>query len=186
MKKIIYLFLLCSFSIHSFAKSEEKKVEEKKSDEKKGTYTEEQFYEKLKQEVAKIKKTSVVEMTQDLIGREQKVVQREEELLRREEEIKNVGAELEKKIVEFDARQKQFLGCVQKNENDEKLRVKKMVEVVSNMSPAKAAQLIETQESDISVRILSQLDNLKAAKIFNVMNKEKSAQLQKQYLLMKQ
>jgi flagellar motility protein MotE (MotC chaperone) len=77
------------------------------------------------------------------------------------------------------------LGCLQKHEDDAKNRVSQQVEVVSNMQPAKAALLLSVQEADIAVQILQLLDPKKASKIFNLMDKEVSARLQKQYMNMK-
>jgi flagellar motility protein MotE (MotC chaperone) len=53
------------------------------------------------------------------------------------------------------------------------------------MKPDKAAEVLSVQESDIAVRILQAIDSKKASKIFNFMDKEISAKLQRQYLLMK-
>ncbi len=53
------------------------------------------------------------------------------------------------------------------------------------MRPEKASQLLSVQGAEISVQILSEIDEKKASKIFNLMDKEISARLQKQYLDMK-
>lgn len=78
-----------------------------------------------------------------------------------------------------------FIGCVQQNEDEGKGRVAQLVEMVSNMKPQKAAEVLSVQEADIAVKILQMIDAKKASKIFNFMDKEVSARLQKQYLNMK-
>ena len=60
-----------------------------------------------------------------------------------------------------------------------------MVEVISNMRPQAAAQLLSVQENDIALKILGALDSVKVSKIFNLMTKEISSRLQKQYINMK-
>ena len=53
------------------------------------------------------------------------------------------------------------------------------------MKPDKAASVLSVQDSEIAVQILQMIDPKKASKIFNFMDKEVSAKLQKQYLQMK-
>ena len=64
------------------------------------------------------------------------------------------------------------------------MRVQQLVEVISNMKPQRAADLLSVQDPDISVRIFEKTNPTKASKIFNLMDKEVSARLQKQYLNM--
>ena len=66
------------------------------------------------------------------------------------------------------------------------MRINQLVEVISNMKPAKAAEILSVQEAQISVKIIERIDPSRASKIFNLMEKEVSARLQKQYLNMQQ
>ncbi len=86
---------------------------------------------------------------------------------------------------DFEARQRSFLGCVKGNEEESKARVGQLVETISNMKPQKAAEILSVQDSEIAVRILQMINPKTASKIFNFMDKEVSAKLQKQYLEMK-
>ena len=52
------------------------------------------------------------------------------------------------------------------------------------MKPQVAAEMLSVQESKLSVEIISKLDPVKVSKIFNLMDKEISARLQKEYLNM--
>jgi flagellar motility protein MotE (MotC chaperone) len=153
------------------------------------TYTEEEFHKRVAEEVRKkvdtVKNKTVAELTKELLDKEEVLRLRAIELIKRDDQLKVNGAELEKRIKVFEARQQDVLGCAEKNEQDLKNRVTQQVDVVSNMQPAKAAQLLSVQEPDIAVRILQMLDPKKASKIFNLMDKEVSARLQKQYLNMK-
>lgn len=153
------------------------------------TYTEEEFTkavaEQVRKKVDEVKNKSVSDLTKELITKEEAIRLRELELEKREDQIKVNSSEIEKKIKEFNARQGSVLGCVEQNDEEMKARVGQQVEVVSNMKPEKAAQLLSVQDADIAVRILQMLDPKKASKIFNLMEKEVSARLQKQYMDMK-
>ncbi len=153
------------------------------------TYSEEEYLKKVAEEVRKrvddIKNKSVTELTKELVDKEEALRLRAVELTKREDQLKINGAELEKRIKSFEERQHGVLGCVEKNDEEARGRLAAQVDVVANMQPAKAAQLLSVQEPDIAVRILQMLDPKKASKIFNLMDKEVSARLQKQYLNMK-
>jgi flagellar motility protein MotE (MotC chaperone) len=170
---LIIVSMLCSLSLFA---------QDKK-------YTEEEFVkavaEQVKKQIENIKNKSVTELTKELVTKEESIKLKELELQKKEDQIKVNATELENKIKKFHNEQKDLLGCLQKNDNDQQTRVNQQVEVISNMQPAKAAQLLSVQEADISVRILQLLDPKKASKIFNLMDKEVSARLQKQYMNMK-
>ena len=108
------------------------------------------------------------------------------EIEQRAEQLKISEETLTKNILEFENDKKKILGCIDENQKNEMRRVTQLVEMISNMKPAKAAELLSVQESQISVKIIEKIDPSKASKIFNMMDKEVSARLQKQYLNMKQ
>jgi flagellar motility protein MotE (MotC chaperone) len=169
-----YLFISMLISVNAFANLK---------------YTEADFIKKVAEEVKKkvddIKNKSVADLTKEIIEKEETVKLRELELEKKEEQVQIHSKELEKKVKSFDTNQQSILGCVLKNEEEQKSRIAQQVEVISNMLPAKAAELLSVQEPEISVKILQLLDSKKASKIFNLMDKEVSARLQKQYLNMK-
>ena len=173
--KLFMILISVFFSYHVFSKDKK--------------YTEEEFVkavaEQVKKQVENIKNKSVTELTKELVTKDESLKIKELDLQKKEDQIKVNASELEKKIKQFHNEQKELLGCIQKNDTDQQTRVNQQVEVVSNMQPAKAAQLLSVQEADISVRILQLLDPKKASKIFNLMDKEVSARLQKQYMNMK-
>jgi flagellar motility protein MotE (MotC chaperone) len=175
---IRFLALLFFFSPVSLSVGNDEKV-----------YTENEFQKKLYEELEKLAKTikrkSVRELSNDLIKKKKELSLREIDLNKRAEALEKSEKELSKKLVSFQKKQNRLIGCIKENKDEEMGRIKKLVEVVSNMKADKAAQLISVQDPDISIKILSLLDTVKASKIFNVMDKEKSAQLQKQYLNMK-
>lgn len=153
------------------------------------TYSEEEFIKKVNEEVKKrlgeVKNKSVMDLTRELMDKEEALRLQSLDLVKREDQLKVNGQELEKRIKSFEARQLEVLGCAQKNDEDFKNRLSQQVEMISNMQPAKAAALLSTQEPDIAVQILQHLDSKRASKIYNLMDKEVSARLQKQQLNMK-
>lgn len=155
----------------------------------KRTYTEEEFIKKVTEETKKkvdtIKNKSVSDLTKELLDKEEKLRLRELELLKQQDQLKVTEADLAKRYVDLATKQKDFIGCIQKNNEENKARIGQLVEMVSNMKPEKASSVLSVQDSDIAVQILQMIDPKKASKIFNFMDKEVSAKLQKQYLLMK-
>lgn len=152
-------------------------------------YTEKDFIHKVNEEVKKkvdtIKNKSVSELTKELLDKEEKLKLREIELQKEQDSINVSESELGQKYSAFEARQRSFLGCVKNNEEESKGRVGQLVETISNMKPQKAAEILSVQDSEIAVRILQMINPKTASKIFNFMDKEVSAKLQKQYLEMK-
>lgn len=153
------------------------------------TYTEEQFVKKVNEEVKKkvdsIKNKSVSELTKELLDKEEKLKLKELELQKQSDAMRVTESDIEKRYKDLNEKQKNFIGCVEKNEDDSKARIGQLVDMVSNMKPQKAAEVLSVQDSEIAVKILQMIDAKKASKIFNFMDKDVSAKLQKQYLLMK-
>jgi flagellar motility protein MotE (MotC chaperone) len=152
-------------------------------------YTEEEFKTAVMEEAAKLMKkagsANLVDFSKELLEKEEAIKNKELTVKKEQEELEMSKADFKKKLVEFQDSQKKFLGCVdEKNEKADK-RVSQMVDVISGMKPQNAADVLTVQDPDLSVRILSELDSAQASKIFNLMDKEVSARLQKQFLQMK-
>ena len=175
----LFKFIFLSFILIQFAYSE---------DEKK--YTEAEFKEKLKAEVERkvglIKKKTLTQFANELLEKEDAIREKERKLSEREEQLKKGEASLLKKITELETSKNKIIGCIDEHNKNEELRVTKVVEMISGMKPAKAAGVLSTLDSNISVKLLEKIDSTKASKIFNLMDKEVSARLQKQYLNMQQ
>jgi flagellar motility protein MotE (MotC chaperone) len=177
MESIKLIFIItCVFSFHVFA-----------GDEK--IYSQNEFDQKLRKQVKRqielIKKKSISELAKELSDKSISLEQKKIELDKKEELLKNQNEDFLKKVRDFESIKIGIIGCLEKNEEQKNNRINKVVEVISNMKPVKAAEILAVQESTISVNILSKLDPTKASKIFNLMDKEISARLQKQYLHMK-
>lgn len=176
MKKLVLILLV--FNLNPSFGSDEKK------------YTQKDFDEKVKKEVERqinlIKKKSITQLTKELLEKERSLHKKEQSLDKQVEQVKMSEASLLKRIEAFEGEKKKIIGCVDDHKNSELLRVKQLVQVISNMKPNKAAELLSVQDSHISVKLLEKIDPTKASKIFNLMDKEVSARLQKQYLNMQQ
>ncbi len=179
-KLIILLFIIVSFNI--FSSETEKKTDDK-------IFSQKEFDEKVKttidRQIDMIKKKSISELAKELSDKSLKLENKEEELQKREELIAIQNRDFLEKVSKFEVMKSSIIGCIENNENQKNSRINKVVEVISNMKPVKAAEILAVQDSDISINILSKLEAAKASKIFNLMDKEISARLQKQYLDMK-
>jgi flagellar motility protein MotE (MotC chaperone) len=153
------------------------------------TYTEEEFIKKVNEavkiKVDSIKNKSVSDLTKELLDKEEKLKLKELELQKQSDSMRVSETDISRRYADLSEKQKNFIGCVEKNEEDSKSRIGQLVEMVSNMKPQKAAEVLSVQDSEIAVKILQMIDAKKASKIFNFMDKDISAKLQKQYLLMK-
>lgn len=153
------------------------------------TYSEEEFKKALDAEVdAKIRRVNgsqMVDFSKELLQREEMIKVKELEVKKQDEQLKLNMVDFEKRVKEFQDTQKKFIGCVDEQDQKAQKRVTQMVDVISGMKPQSAANLLSVQESDIAVKILGQLDPIKVSKIFNLMDKEISAKLQKQFMTMK-
>lgn len=152
-------------------------------------YTEKEFQEKLQKEVAakfeKLAGGSLVDFSKQLMEKEEKLRLAELNLKQKEDELKNSDRDIQAGIKTFQERQNKFLSCLDENQRKKQERIQHMVDSIAGMKPKTAADLLSVQEADISIQILGKLDSSKVSKIFNLMDKEISARLQKQYMTMK-
>ncbi|MBT4792664.1 MAG: hypothetical protein HON90_13910 [Halobacteriovoraceae bacterium] len=176
MKIVIFsMFIFLTFNIFA----EEKKIS-----------SAEKFEARVKKEVERqvslIKKKSLAALTNELLEKDRKLKKVSKQLDHRVEQVKISEMTLLKKIEELEGTKKKIIGCIDEHKQGEQMRIKQLVDVISNMKPQKAADLLSVQESNISVKLLERISPQKASKIFNLMDKEVSARLQKQYLNMQQ
>lgn len=183
-----YLFgfsalVLIAFSYNLSAKQNKNSTPAKKE------YTDEEFKTAVLEEATKLMKKAgsshLVGFSKELLEKEDAIKLKEIKLKKEEEQLAVAQEELKKKVIEFQDSQSKFLGCVEGVNAQANARVGHMVEVISGMRPQTAADLLTVQDADLAVKILGELESAKASKIFNLMDKEVSARLQKQFLQMK-
>jgi flagellar motility protein MotE (MotC chaperone) len=192
MKKICLNLLLISFSWQAMGAKVPAQPAAKPAEQgstTKRTYTEEEFKKAVMLETEKTMKKAgsgnIVDFSKELLEKEEAIKVKELNLLKEQEQLKINISDFQKKVIEFQESQKNFLGCIDSQNEKVEKRITQMVEVVAGMKPQSAADVLSVQDPDLSVRILGELDSQKASKIFNLMDKEVSARLQKQFLQMK-
>jgi flagellar motility protein MotE (MotC chaperone) len=191
-KKILYVTaIMISLAVAGLvmAKVEDTKKTAAAAANGKREYTEEEFKTAVMEEATKLMKkagsANLVDFSKELLEKEEAIKNKELTVKKEQEELDMSKADFKKKLIEFQDSQKKFLGCVDEKSQKADKRVSQMVDVISGMKPQNAADVLTVQDPDLSVRILSELDSAKASKIFNLMDKEVSARLQKQFLQMK-
>ena len=183
--KAYVLVLFCLWIAFSHAAADDKKdaVDTKRN------YTEKEFLDAVQKEVngrlEKYNSNNMVGLTKEIMQKERAIELEEQKLKQRHTELDAIASDLKKRIQDFQQQQQKLLGCLDKNDKNQKDRVNHMVEVVSGMRPATAADVLSVQDVDIAVSILGRLEPVKVSKIFNSMDKEISARLQKQFMKMK-
>lgn len=186
MRKLL-IFLTSIFLVSLIAVAEEEKKETEAKEVK--TYTQEEFDKALKEalfkELKRFNQENIVDITKELLQKEEKIKESEYRLKKEKEAFVNNQGTFNDRVKAFEERQKKFIGCLDKQDTDKEKRVGHMVDVISGMKPNLAADILSVQESEISISILGRLDAVKVSKIFNSMDKEISARLQKQYMYMK-
>ena len=152
-------------------------------------YTESEFQQKVHDEVLKrlekMGNGNLVEFSKQLMEKEEKLRNSELTLKKKEDELMNSHRDVQATIKSFQEKQNKFLSCLDDNERKKQERIQHMVDSIAGMKPKTAADMLSVQEADITIQILGKLDSSKVSKIFNLMDKEISARLQKQYMTMK-
>ena len=187
--KILILLIYLFTSFLTFSKDEKINDSKEMMNKDKLVFTKEEFkkavYDELKKKMRKIGRSRLFEFAKELLKKEDKLMKKEVNLKGKEEQIAISGETLKKRVVEFNLTQKKFITCLDKKDQNSKKRIDHMVSVISGMRPQTASNLLSSQDPDVAVEILGMLDATKVSKIFNVMDKEISSKLQKQYLTLK-
>ena len=183
---ILKLFCALAFGLYSHLVFSQE-VENTKTSEK--VYTQQEFDKKLDEELmkklTKVTGESLKEFAKSLLEKEKELEGQSQILNRKKQELDLVENSLNAKLKKFRSQQDKIIGCLNENEKEAGKRIDHIVQVMSGMKPANAAELLSVQDSTISVQIISKLDPEKVSKIFNLMDKEISARLQKSYINMK-
>ena len=157
--------------------------------EKPKTYTEVEFKKALREETKKelenLDSKKLVKYFKGLIEREELMDKKKVQLDQKEKTLAMSIKQFEKRVKVLTGKQNKVLGCLDDIQKGEEGRINNMVEIISNMKADKAAAVLAVQDPDITIKILRALEPVKVSKLFNQMDKEISARLQKQFLTMK-
>ena len=191
MKTIVTLFLIL-LSINPLWAQDGDKGEEapkKTEDPREKKYNYDEFQEavntKIEKQLKRLGRGKIIGFSKELMKKEEVLKLREIELEKRAEQLQMNTSDFQKKVKTFQNRQLKFLGCLDESDKQREKRITHMVDVVSGMKPLSAAEVLSVQDAGISIKILGMLPPEKVSKIFNLMKKEISARLQKQYMTMK-
>ena len=188
MYKILAVLMIFSTAFFSFSQDEENSSQKEEAT-KKRNYSEKEFFAAVKKQAIKRMRraghSKLISFSEELLNREKELKEREVKLDKIKEQLEINQKYFESRISQFEQRQKKIIGCLDGQNEAITKRVTHMVDVISNMRPANAAEVLSVQDADISVKILGRLDAVKVSKIFNLMKREISARLQKQYMTMK-
>ncbi len=156
----------------------------------KGIYKSEEEFDKyvmieVEKYLKKIGQGRMVSFAKELMALKSSMKIKELEIDKKYEELQITKKHLEKKIKKFRRKQSELIGCLSSIDDKKEKRIKHMVEIISGLKPNVAAKMLSVQDIEITVRLLEFLPAKKVSKIFNLMDQEISARLQKQYLTMK-
>ena len=188
MKTIVTFFFIL-LSINPLWAQDGEDAPKKMEDPREKKYTYDEFQEavnvKIEKQLKRLGRGKIIGFSKELMKKEEVLKLREIELEKRAEQLQMNTSDFQKKVKTFQNRQLKFLGCLDESDKQKEKRITHMVDVVSGMKPLSAAEVLSVQDADISIKILGMLPPEKVSKIFNLMKKEISARLQKQYMTMK-
>ena len=173
----IVLCILATTDSFSKNKEEEKMTMSKKEFEKK-------IDEKVNIILNKISSKKIADFSKSLLEKEKEINNALKKIEFRKKELEINEKKFTERVRSFNQKQNKIIGCLDNNSKQRDSRVGHLVNIISGMKPQVAAEMLSVQESKLSVEIISKLDPVKVSKIFNLMDKEISARLQKEYLNM--
>ncbi|MFA9395821.1 MotE family protein [Halodesulfovibrio sp. MK-HDV] len=116
-------------------------------------------------------KAELDSMTRDLLKTKQV------ELNRREQELSRLQATIDGKLVKLQALEKRLQSMLKNAKETQDKKMKHLVDVYSNMKGKQAAQVLESLDEQISVKILAGMRGRKAGEILTFVRADKAARL---------
>ena len=117
------------------------------------------------------------EEEKDIPREVQRLREREAELDRRERNLRNLEEELDAKLDELRALQAEVDEMLKEADVVRDEKIAHLVDVYSNMEPPQAAQVLETLNEDIAVKVLAGMRGREAGDILTNVNPQKAARL---------
>ena len=143
-----------------------------------------QVSKQVKQSLDKLSARNIVSFSRELLDKEKEIKLSELEIEKQRQLLDLSIKDFNKRVQDFQKKQNSLLGCIEKQDKDRDSRVKHLVDTIAAMKAERAAQILSVQDERVAIEMLSRLEATKISKIFNLMDKEVSARLQKQYLNM--
>ena len=107
----------------------------------------------------------------------EKLRAKEQELKRKEQELKKLEKKIEKKLLEQKQLAKKLEQLINRAEVLKNKKIKHLVQVYSNMDPARAAKVLETLDKQLAVKIMAGMKGRIAGEILTNMDPKKAAEL---------
>ena len=107
----------------------------------------------------------------------QKLQRRKDRMAEREKELKVLRQEVEKKLQQLRQWRGNLEELLERKEQEERKRVKKLSRIYQRMDPVKAAAALGSVKQDLAVGIISRMRSGTAAEVLDNMNKEQAAAL---------
>ncbi|RQD79062.1 hypothetical protein [Desulfonatronospira sp. MSAO_Bac3] len=114
---------------------------------------------------------------EDIPGEVQRLREREAELDRRERNLRDLEEELDAKLEELRGLQAEVDEMLKEADVVRDEKIAHLVDVYSNMEPPQAAQVLETLNEDIAVKVLAGMRGREAGDILTNVNPQKAARL---------
>ncbi len=135
--------------------------------------------------VAPAKKNTPIALTmegiQEMEERKLALDAREKQLEERARDLELQEKLLKEKLKRMEDLNRRMAERLDGFKKDHEGRITKLVTVVEGMKPEAAARYVEALDPDLAVEILSRIKELKASKILNLVDKQKSARLTELY-----
>ncbi len=113
--------------------------------------------------------------------RKQGLDQKEKELKELEEKLQIEKIALEKKVEELELARRDIASKLESRVQEDEERVKKLVDMYTNMKPQSAAQVIATLDEELAIHVLKRMKKQDSGNILNFMNPEKAKKLSEKY-----
>lgn len=110
-----------------------------------------------------------------------KLDEREKNLNELEEKLQLEKVALEQKVQELEQARREIASKLESRVQEDEERVKKLVDIYSNMKPQSAAQVIATLDEELAIHVLKRMKKQDAGNILNFMNPEKAKKLSEKY-----
>ena len=121
--------------------------------------------------------TSVPEMISHLQRRDAELTKKEEQLKQKEEYLSQMEQEVEKKLKDLMAIQKEIQTYRAEREEGQLAKVRSLAKIYGTMKPKEAAKLLENLEENLVVEVISTMNATEAANILSNMDVKKAAKI---------
>lgn len=118
---------------------------------------------------------------QHLEDRKKALDEKEKSLKDLEEKLQLEKAALEKKVEELEGKRREIATKLESRVTEDEERMKKLVEMYSNMKPQNAAQVIASLDEELAIHVLKRMKKQDAGNVLNFMNSEKAKKLSEKY-----